>query len=121
MIIIWENLRKLLIPKEVKQVNNALQEESEEKRILSNMHRAIKLRKLDMSPHFGHPLYRQEVLIEEDRIMRKSDKLNITGISPSLFCDKGGIQLQIQCNQVLSALAKPVIVFEARDEEEVTI
>ena len=121
VIIIWENLRKLLFPKEVKQVNNALQEESEERRILSNMHRAIKLRKLDMSPHFGLPLYRQEVLIEEVRIIRKNDKLNITGISPSLFCDKGGIQIQIQCNQVLSALAKPMIVFEARDEEEVTI
>ena len=121
VIIIWENLRKLLFPKEVKQGNNALQEECEEKRILSNMHRPIKLRKLDMSPHFGHPLYRQEVLIKEDRIMRKSDKLNITGISPSRFCDKGGIQLQIQCNKVLSTSVAPVMVFEARDEEEVTI
>ena len=39
VIIIRENLRKFLFPKEVKQVNNALEEESEEKRTFCNMHR----------------------------------------------------------------------------------
>ena len=70
--------------------SNSTSHESEENKTYSDMHRSINLRKLDMSPHFRHPLHRQEVLIEEDRISRKNDKLTITGISPSTFCDRGG-------------------------------
>ena len=104
VIVIWENLKKFLFPREVNQVNSAVQEEkkdnytnqeSEEEKTYSDMHRSIKLRKLDMRPYFGHPLHCQEVLIEEDRVIRRNDKLTITGISPSKFCDKGGIQMQI--------------------------
>ena len=39
-------------------------------------------------------------------------------MSPSLVRSRGGIQVQVQCNQVLSASAKPIIIFEYRDEEE---
>ena len=124
VIVIWETLKQFTFPREVNQVNSAVQEEnksnstnqeSEESKTYSDMHRSIKLRKLDMSPHFGHPLHRQEVLIEEDQITRRNDKLTITGISPSMFCDRGGIQMQIQTNKVLSASVKLSLFFKSRD------
>ena len=94
VIVIWEALKQFIFPREVNQANSVVQEEnksnstnqeSEESKTYSDMHRSIKLRKLDMSPHFEHPLHCQEVLIEEDRITRRNDKLTITGISPSIL------------------------------------
>ena len=114
LIIIWEIIREFLFPRRAEEVNST---QEEEKRGANKMHRCIKIRKLDLNHSFGHPLHRQAILIEEDKIVRRSEKLRITGMSPSLVCDEGGIQVQVQCNQVLTASARPIIVFEHRDED----
>ena len=41
----------------------------------------------------GLPPHLQEVMIEEEKMQRKKNKLIITGLTPSVMYDKGGANM----------------------------
>ena len=80
----------------------------------------IKILRLDTT-HSCHPLHRQEIILDEDKLVRRRNRLTITRISPSTFCDHGGMSLNIQTNKVLLPSAKITISFKARNNEEMRV
>ena len=84
IIVIWEAYKQFTNPIEEKAVNNdkqftnpdkekAVNNQSEEK-VDSNTMMAwqLKIRRIDSS-HFGHPMHRQEVIVKEDKFVRRRD------------------------------------------------
>ena len=85
VIIVWEITKKF--------INQNSEEEVKENSQRMLAHK-IKIRHLDTT-HSCHPLHRREIILDEDKLVRRRNRLTITRIFPSTFCDNGGMSLSI--------------------------